>query len=265
MKRCLIEQSCGLGDILLSLKVGNHCAEQGYKVTWPVEPIYANLKNNIAVEGEIEFPCVTEEYELKNLYQNLSQREISNVTEIVDVPEIGNVLYVPLRRSFYSDSGIEMKKSYGSDACNMLSKFGMCGLVHDNWQNHFSINRNYQKEAELNKILGTEEADKIHLVNKEFGTPPRWREMLYRTIETPPGLKRIEMRIIDGYDLFDWIGIFERAQKIDTVTTANFYIFEKINLQCIPTIYSKNNFDRSYEDNWGWMEKLAAKKYNFVN
>ena len=78
-------------------------------------------------------------------------------------------------------------------------------------------------------------------------------------------MKRIEMKIVPGYDLFDWIGIFESAVQIDTVSTSNFYIFEKINLQCVPTIYSRNVSDRTYEDNWGWMEKISLKEYNFIN
>jgi hypothetical protein len=141
----------------------------------------------------------------------------------------------------------------------------MCNLDYKNWQNFFSIKRNYNKESELMKILGIEPNEQIHLINKEFGTPPKWSEILKREIETPQDLKKVEMKILDGYDLFDWISIFEMAKRIDTVSTSNFYIFEKIDLQCIPTIYSKNNSHKPHYDNWGWMEKIASKKYNFVN
>ncbi len=259
MNVCIFEQTCGLGDILMSIKIGCHFASQGYRVVWPVEPIYRNLQSNVETQLPIEFPCVQDQFEFKDIYESLSRTEISNVTKFKE-----GILYVPLRRAFHSNQGIEMRKFFGSDEVNMLGKFAMCGLTHDNWQSYFSINRNAEKEAELMKALQINSSDKIHLVNKEFGTPPRWREVLERDIPTPKGLKRLEMRIVEGYDLFDWCGVFEKASKIDTVTTSNFYIFEKINLMCVPTIYSKNNFMRSWLHNWGWMEKLASKEYNYI-
>ncbi len=259
MKKCIVEQSCGLGDILLSSKIGCHYASLGYEVIWPVEMIYKNLSNNITTKMPIKYPHVHDFYDGKSSYEKLSRTNISEVTEI------DNVLYLPLRRGFHSNHGKKMQQSYGSDECNMFAKFGMCGLNYDNWQNYFSIIRNYEKESELEKLLGVSGDVDIHLVNREFGTPPRWRELLKRDIETPKGLKRLEMKIVDGYDIFDWIGIFEKSKKIDTVTTSNFYIFEKIDLSCIPTIYSKNNNHRTFEENFGWKQKLASKEYEYIS
>jgi hypothetical protein len=259
MKTCLIEQSCGLGDVLMSIKVGHHYASQGYRVVWPVELIYKNLSKNITAPEGIEFPCVHDTYDVKAQYEKLKRTQISNVTEI------DGLLYVPLRRGFSSDFGVNMRKTYGHDESNMLSKFGMCGLNYDEWQSYFTINRNKEKEQKLMKLLGLKPQDKIHLVNNRFGTPPRWEEHLKKELKTPEHLKRVQMRIIDGYDAFDWAEIFEMAEQIDTVSTSTFYIFEKLNLNCVPNIYSRNVGDRSYEHNWGWMEKLALKEYNFIN
>ena len=258
MKKCLINQPCGLGDVLLSSKIGQHFSSLGYEVVWPVEQIYKNLSNNITLENNISFPCVHDFYSLKMKYETLKRTEISEVTET------NGVLYVPLRRGFYSSHGLKMRETFGSDEVNMFAKFGMCGLNYDNWQDYFNIVRNREKEKQLEVLLGVENKD-VHLVNKEFGTPPMWREMLNRDIETPKNLTRLEMKIIPGYDIFDWIGIFEKAKKIDTVTTSNFYIFEKIDLSCIPTIYSKNNTHRTIEENFGWKKKLASKEYNYIS
>ena len=258
IKKCLINQPCGLGDILLSSKIGQHFCSLGYDVVWPVEPIYKNLPNNISLKSSVNFPCVHDFYSLKMKYETLTRTEISEPTEVDEV------LYVPLRRGYFSSYGEEMKRTCGSDEVNMFAKFGMCGLNYDNWQDYFSIVRNYEKEKQLEALLGVENKD-IHLINKEFGTPPKWRENLNRVIETPKHLKRLEMKIIPGYDIFDWISIFERAKKIDTVTTSNFYIFEKIDLNCVPTIYSKNNTHRTIGENFGWKKKLASKKYNYIS
>ena len=243
----------------MSIKIGCHYASQGYRVVWPVEPIYKNLSNNITPVSNIEFPCVHDTYDVKMKYEKLSRTEISDVTEIDDI------LYVPIKRGFHSKHGLDLRKTFGHDESNMLSKFGMCDLTHDGWQDCFNINRDYEKEKELENILQISPEDDLHLVNNKFGTPPRWNETLKKIIETPKGLKRIQMSIIKGYDLFDWIGIFEKCKKIDTVSTSNFYVFEKINLNCVPTIYSRNVSDRSYEHNWGWMEKISLKDYEFIN
>lgn len=258
-KICLFDQSCGLGDILFTIKIACSYAAQGYEVIWPVEPIYKNLKNNISTFYNINFPCITDNFPYKDLFEKLSSANIYEVTAV------DNILYIPMKRSFHSECGKEMIKNVGSDECVMFSKYEICKQTHNSWQNYFSINRNYKKEKELMNLLNIKENDNIHLVNKEFGTPPRWKEKMQKEIETPNNLKRIEMTIIDGFDAFDWIGVYEKAKKIDTVTTSNFYIFEKIQLQCIPTIHSKNNFHKTYVENWGWMEKIASKEYNFVN
>ena len=113
MKTCIIEQSCGLGDILLSIKIGCYYASQDYRVVWPVEPIYKNLRQNVITPQNIEFPCVHETYDIKMKYETLLRTKLSNVTEV------DNVLYVPLRKGIYSDFGKEMVKTYGSDECNM--------------------------------------------------------------------------------------------------------------------------------------------------
>tara|TARA_R110000824_G_scaffold73866_5_gene188003 strand:+ start:11842 stop:12618 length:777 start_codon:yes stop_codon:yes gene_type:complete len=254
MKVCLIEQSAGLGDILFTLKIGAHYANEGYRVIWPVQPVYANLNKYIKVEG-IEFPCVHDVYDVKAQYERLKKTQISDVTEI------DGLLYVPLRRGFFSDFGINMRKTLDHEESNMLSKFGMCSLEHYGWSDYFDINRNYQKEEELSNRLGHDEADKIHLVNHRFGTPPRWHETLKKEIITPSGLKRAEMCILEGFNLFDWCGVMERAQKVDTVATSLVFLFEKISLNCVPTIHSRNKKMPAAANDFELMKKIYSKEY----
>ena len=65
--------------------------------------------------------------------------------------------------------------------------------------------------------------------------------------------------------VFDWLKVFENACRIDTVSTSTFYLFEKLELNCIPTIYSRNNSDRTYIENFSWIERLAKKQYLFIS
>ena len=47
MPICLIQQPSGLGDILLSIKIGCHYSDMGFNVIWPVFPVYANLDQKV--------------------------------------------------------------------------------------------------------------------------------------------------------------------------------------------------------------------------
>ena len=257
MTNCPIYQPAGLGDVLLSLKIATHFLEEGYEVIFPVCAAYKNLNEKIKKSAGIKFYNIEEEFPLKDTYNLLVSKDIS------DIHTIDNVLFVPLKRSFHSSFGKNMQRNNSHDASNMLAKFGMCGLTSHNWQNYFEIKRDRYRERELLNYLGLSNA-RYHLVNKHFGTPPQWDETLKRTIFTPPDLQKIEMEYIEGFDVFDWMGVFEGASKIDSVSTSTFYIFEKIDLGCMPTIYSRNTSHRTYEENFGWLKILANKKYTFI-
>ena len=257
MKVCLIDQSCGLGDILLSIKIGCEYARKGYRVIWPIEPVYKNLQQKIAAKNNIEFPCVDDDFDFKDTYNILKN------SEIPDPYQINEVLCLPLRRSFHSHAGRKMEAMGEShDACNMLGKFAACGLHHNNWQDYFEIKRDTERENQLIEVLKI--GKKFHFVNKLFGTPPRWKEKLNQEIETPKHLQRIEMDFIKGFDIFDWISVFERAAKIDSVSTSTFYFFEKISLNCTPTKYCRNTNFRSFDENFNWLKAFAKKQYNFI-
>jgi len=255
MKKCLIQQPSGLGDILLSIKIANHYIKKGHDIIWPVFPIYSNLNKKIKVEG-INFVDFQSDFESKQMYQYLSSCKLSEVTEHA------GTLFVPIKNSFHSSWGKSMQRFDSHDASNMLAKFLMCGLTHDNWQDYFEINRDYEREERLIKHLGI--TGEFHLVNKMFGTPPTWKEVLNKNITTPDNLLRVEMDYVDGYTVFDWIGIIEKASKIDSVSTSTFYFFEKLDLKCIPTIYSRNTSHRSHEENFSWLQRLSKKEYNFI-
>jgi len=257
MKTCLIDQSCGLGDILMTIKIGCNYASKGYKVIWPVEPVYKNLQRRITTIENIEFPCIHDVYDLKMKYEKLSRTNLCNVTET------DSVLYVPIRKGLKSNFGIDLRRSCSHEASNVLSKFGMCGLTYDAWQNYFYFNRDSERENKIFKHLNLEDGDKIHIVNNKFGTPPRWNETLKTNIVTPTSLKRIEMRMIEGFDLFDWIGLLEKAVKIDTVATSLVFMFENINLSCSPTIYSRNKSSTSALEDFSLMKKIYNKQYHY--
>jgi hypothetical protein len=255
MKTCLVQQTSGLGDILLSIKIASEYASNDYNVIWPVFPVYSNLDKKLQTTG-IKFIDMESDYHHKSLYEKLTS------SQLCEIYEGDNFIFLPIKNSFHSSWGKSMQRFDSHDASNMLAKFLMCNTVHDNWQDYFTINRNKQREQKLFDILNIEKD--FHLVNDNFGTPPVWKEKLNKRIETPHHLQRVDMCFIEGFDVFDWMGVFEKASKIDTVSTSTFYLFEKQDLKCIPTIYSRNTGHRSYEENFGWLKRLANKEYEFI-
>jgi hypothetical protein len=252
MKVCLIEQSGGLGDILFTLKIGAHYIAEGYRVIWPVQPVYENLNKYIKAEG-IEFYNIEKEFPYKREYQNFDTFKLTQCTEA------GQICYVPLNKAFQSSTAANAFASQGHEARNMFGKYAICGIDWADWVNYFDLHRDYEKESQLWSSMSC--ADPIHLINRVFGTPPRWHVTLQKEVEFDKALSPVEMRQIKGYSLFDWCGIIERSQKIDTVATGVVFLFEKISLNCIPTIHSRNKEVTSATSDFELMKKIYSKEY----
>ena len=252
MKICLIWQPGGLGDILYTLKIGSFYSSNGYRVIWPVVPIYANLSKYIDING-IEFFDINSDFPYKNEYKNFDN---FNMTECIDTKDI---LYLPLDQAFHSTAAKKIYKSLGHECSNMLGKYAMCDIDYQGWQSCFEINRNNEKEEELFKRLGS--PNNIHLINNVFGTPPRWNVHLNKRIETPSNMSRVVMKKINGFSIFDWCGILERSQKIDTVATSTVFLFEKLKLSCCPTVHSRNKTQNSATGDFVLMKKIYSKEY----
>ena len=259
-KICLIQQSCGLGDILFTIKIGKHFSSQGYRVIWPVEPVYKEINQFIDVSDDIEFFDISEDFPYKKQYGNFE------TFGFTDIQEISEITYVPLTKAFFSTAAQSKLPSFGHEAANMFGKYLMCALDHDGWQNSFSIKRYPEKEKKLSELLGVSLDDRIHLVNDKFGSPPNWTTTLGKAIQTPPGFKRVNMSMIPNFNITDWMGIVEKSRKIDTVATSIVFLFEKMNLLCVPTIHSRNKnpgHAHPAEEDFRLMSKIYSKDYNY--
>ncbi len=256
MKTCFIQQPSGLGDILLTIKIGHHFSNLGYNVIWPILSTYNYINKYIfPFECEIKFVDILSDFYSKDIYINLCNKNLSEIYEDTET------IFVPISNSSKNLKNQNLK-NFGEDFKNMIGKFEMCNLNSKNWQNYFSLLRNYEEEEKLFQELKIHK--KYHLINREFGTPPFWNEKLDKFIQPEKDLQEINMKVINGFSIFSWCGVFQSAEKIDTVSTSNFYLFEKIDLKCTPTIYSRNHPERSYQENFNWMHYLTQKQYNFV-
>ncbi len=201
-KICLIHQPCGIGDIFYSIGIANHYQNLGYRIIWPVIKELLFLKEYIP---NIEFYFEEEDFPNKEYY-TLNNSGVINTEDFI---------YLPIHKSIDITKGLTMP-----------SKYIVAG-VDDDWRKNFNWNRNLKKENKLYKTLGLQENDSYIFINQNFITPPR-------TTKFPMDInvnnnKIIHMEYIDGYTVFDWAKVIEKAKGIITIDTCILFMIDKLN------------------------------------
>lgn len=116
-----------------------------------------------------------------------------------------------------------------NNPCEMRNKYKLIDLDYKDWADYLILNRNFEKEDELFKVLGVDKDSNYNFVNRMFGTNP-WVEKP----EVQPRIENqlnVELRSVEGFTLFDWIGVIENASNIYTVDTSLLFLCEKLNLK----------------------------------
>lgn len=215
-KNCLIKQPAGIGDIFFLQKVAKKYINDGYNVYWPVINEYLFLKDYIKVD-KLNFVSESEDFPMKSIYPS----ELKS-PHIVDE----NNIFLPIKN---------FDQNYPSESV-MYSKYKVLGLDYSDWKDFFQFERNLEKEESLLKVLGLE-GKKFNLVNRLFGSPPNMKKCIHMG-DYPDSF---EMTLVEGYNLFDWIGVFLSADHIYTVETSIMYLITKLSLKNV-TVFSK--FDK---------------------
>jgi len=221
MKKALIQQECGLGDILFCQGVAHHFKQNGYKIIWPVvKELIDTVKY---LNTGIDFYNRDEEYPLKQLFTDLYESKGIYQTQDGDI-------FLPLGYSSH------MIQPYRKKV--MQSKYTICGLDYKQWKSYFTFTRNNTKENELfYDVLNLKDNEDFILFNQTYATQPGIiKKDLSPVKNTFGGGKFIEMRFVEGFTLFDWCKVFENMKSIITVDTSLMYILEKLNLK------NKTNF-----------------------
>jgi hypothetical protein len=71
------------------------------------------------------------------------------------------------------------------------------------------------------------------------------KQQKVKNIHLPNNQKQIEMNIIEGFSVFDWIGVLENAKSIHTVHTSIHYLMD---LYCNNPNQEKHIYHRNGED-----------------
>lgn len=200
MKICLIKQPAGIGDVFFCQKIARIMMQNMYQVVWPLRDDITWIREYIP---DIYFPSV----------EDLFPGE--------DIFEKGAGFVIEDNGAFISTATADMTHN---DGRIMSSKYSMLGIDYSDWKDYFKFERNLDKENELYyNVLNLTDDSEFVFINNLYNTDIRDSKLLSKE---QFNLQVVELKIIDGFTLFDWCKVLEKAKKIYTINTSINYIIE---------------------------------------
>jgi hypothetical protein len=206
MKPCVIKQPAGIGDVFFCQKIARLMMNKGYQVIWPLRPDIAWIGNYIK---DINFPTVEDNFPGKDIFDSAAGYVIEE------------------NGAFISLATADMTHNDGN---NMRSKYSMLGIDYTDWRNYFIFERNIDKENELYyNVLGLNDDSEFVFINNLYNTDIRNSNIL---LENQFDKLVVELKVIDGFTLFDWCKVLEKAKEIHTIVTSINFIIDVIDTSC---------------------------------
>ena len=200
MKLCLFKQPAGIGDVFFCQKIARAMMQNKYQIVWPLKNDITWIRDYIK---DIYFPSVEDNFPGKDIFE----RGAGCVIE-----ETGAFISTATADITHNDGKI------------MSSKYSMLGLDYSDWQDYFKFERNLDKEDKLYyNVLGLKDDSEFVFINNLYNTDIRDSNLLSKEQFDMPV---VELKILDGFTLFDWCKVLERAKKIHTINTSINYIIE---------------------------------------
>lgn len=229
-KLMLVEQPFGAGDIIYTQSLIHDFINEGYEIIWPV--------------SDHTVPWMIEAYPaIKFIPESLVRPEM---LQIKKDEVINDMRVIPIRFAEFI-----MGRPY---KLHMISKYDLYGKDWRMWKQHAMPMRNAKREKELRESLGITNGMKYNFIQTRFGNNGQ-RQL---SITENNGLPNIEMRINDGFTLFDYIGIIEHAETIHAVSSGTLYLFEILDLQAKSIhIYNRTPI----EPNLDYVRFIFTKNY----
>ena len=200
MKPCLIKQPAGIGDIFFCQKIARVMMQNRYQVIWPLRPDIHWIKDYIK---DIYFPTIDDDFLGKDVYERGAGAVINE------------------NGAFISTATADMTHSDGKI---MSSKYSMLGIDYSDWKDWFKFTRNFAKEDDLYyNVLGLKDDSEFVFINNLYNTDIRDSELL-----SPENydLPVVELKIMEGFTLFDWCKVLEKAKSVFTINTSINYLID---------------------------------------
>jgi|APGre2960657423_1045063.scaffolds.fasta_scaffold04643_5 hypothetical protein len=233
-KTVLINQPCGIGDIFFLQKIVHLNIEKGNNVIYPINNNLLFLNDYIKFDN-FQFVPIESNFEYKFLFNS------------TDYIEDDNVIYYPCCVADRYVSG-----------CVMRAKYKRFGIDWEDWSDYFKYERNIDKENELfYNVLELTDDTKYNFVNKTYGTFPH--SLVKHAVHPKKDLMNIEMRLIEGYTIFDWLKVIEKATNFYSVDTAILFLMENQKLVC-----ENNDIELwTRHTHYGDIDGLFKKNYKY--
>jgi len=217
MNTVLFKQPAGLGDILFCQKMGKTLHAKGNKVIWPVADVYKGILPYINGYG-IEYVNVADNFDFKKEYLACPKCQIA---------QLNTSCFIVCTDGCINEEGV------------LKPKYDLVGVDWRDWATYLAFNRNKEKEFDLfYNVLGLKDEEKFSLINDYMCTPPETRKL---NLNVSLKYRRIDVRFIEGFSLFDWLFVAENASEIFMEGSALTYMLEKLHLKAETLgLYSRN-------------------------
>lgn len=236
--KLLINQPFGLGDVIFCMTLARNWIKEGHTITWPVFSQFVDQLNRAYPDVTfIDWQSIKVDYNRK------------------DEHDWENYRVVPLRWNVQL-----MNVPYKE--C-MSSKYSLFGLDWNTWKEGARWERDEEKEMKLfggTRVYYLTKTDcsiePYRLINNTFGSDSKLKISIPNLSDDLPN---IYMQNYDGYSLFDWALILERATEIHTVSTSIIYILEMLDISCPIHIYKREPIEKNH-DNYSYI----LKSHNYI-
>ena len=212
VKKVVLNQFFGLGDILFIEPIYRYLHDLGLEVIAPIQDGYIWIQEHI---NYVSFKKMSE--------YNINYERFEHGLLILDGNIIEDTLYLPTR---FSDQVFRDLKPHDASASRywMSDKYRVLGLPVEQWET-IKFTRNYEREEKLKQFVlnGVTEYD---FYNPFFQNSLNINLGLDEIVKGD--LPLIKMDKIDGYTMIDWCSIIEGARKVSTVSTSLLYMIQSI-------------------------------------
>lgn len=223
-------QAFGCGDVLFTQSLMHDFINEGYRVIWPVQ-------NHFVSWLSYAYPdiCFIPETLVKPELFELKKDCVVNDVRILPIRFAEHIMGRPYK-------------------FHMVSKYEMFGKDWQMWKRDALPKRNITKEKELRAELGITKGMKYNFVQTRFGSNGQYHLPITPTNDYP----NIEMRLNDGYSLFDYMGCLENAESIFVVSSATLYLIECMELRATEIhIYNRTPIEKNLD----YVRFLFTKDY----
>jgi hypothetical protein len=215
MKTCTIYQPSGIGDIIWVQPIVDFYISKGYKIFFPVCDIYIDLVKTYIEKENLIWCKESDDYPLK---------EFKDQENICNIIQNDNIFLGLIRADRFLPHTCPL----------MTTKYYAAGLPIINWHNNLTIKRNIKREKKVFEVYNIDENKPFILINKTFGTPPIYKKERNGLLNQIKSNKNNQIIVSDyetntnnDINLFDWIGVIEKAYEIHSVETAFCYLIDK--------------------------------------